>query len=142
MKKFIVLLLLLAVLAGCGPQQSLRVEGTPRDIVEKYYGAWSQKDYETMYGLVSDGWKRLEPTARSEGEFARFLDGFYNNAKGIRLAFASEQSNTGSEAVVSMALEVELNDGRFVTNNQTLTLRLKDKGWKLIHPYGDYVDDS
>jgi hypothetical protein len=95
-----------------------------------------------MYTLVSDGWKALEPTARTEQSFSRHIDGFFDKANGIRLVFASEQSNTGSEATVSVALEVETFDGRFLMSNQTLTLRLKDNGWKLIHPYGEYKDLS
>lgn len=132
----------LVFLASCTVASSPKVEGTPVEIVQKYYVAWAQEDYKTMYSLVSDGWKALEPTAGSEQEFAKFMKGFYDNAKGLRLVFASEQSNTGSEAVVSVALEVETLDGRFLTNNQSLTLRLKDNGWKLIHPYGQYKDLS
>jgi hypothetical protein len=145
MKRFVSLLLVLALLAGCAPaepQPTPFVEGTPVEIVQKYYGAWAEKDYRLMYTLVSDGWKALEPTARTEQSFSRHIDGFFDKANGIRLVFASEQSNTGSEATVSVALEVETFDGRFLMSNQTLTLRLKDNGWKLIHPYGEYKDLS
>ncbi len=143
MKRLLVILLVI-LLVGCAPVQepTPRVEGTPKEIVQNYYAAWAQKDYTTMYALVSDGWKALEPTAHQEKDFAKYVSGFYDYARGARLVFASEQSNTGSEATVSVALEVEALDGRFLTNNQTLTLRLKDNGWKLIHPYGEYKDLS
>ena len=132
------------LMVGCSapPEPSPFVAGTPVEILEDYYAAWAIKDYKTMYFLVSDGWKALESTAHTEEDFAEFLDGFYDNAKGLRLTFASEQYNTGSEATVSFALEVELYDGSFLNNDQTLTLRLKKNGWKLIHPYGDYADLS
>jgi len=143
MRQLLVFVFLL-LLVSCAPvqQPTPLVEGAPTEIVEKYYAAWAQKDYRTMYSLVSDGWKALEPTAKTEKSFARFFEGFYDKAKSIRLAFASEQSNTGSEAVVSAAVEVEAFDGRFLLSNQTITLRLKDNGWKLIHPYGEYTDLS
>lgn len=142
--KRILALLFLTLLTSCMPaeQPTPFVEGTPVEIVQKYYGAWAEKDYRTMYALVSDGWKALEPTARTEKSFSSNMAGFFKTVNGIRLVFASEQSNTGSEATVSVALEVETLDGRFLTNNQTLTLRLKNNGWKLIHPYGEYKDLS
>jgi hypothetical protein len=144
MKRFLGAIVLAVLLAACAPQEGPTpyIEGTPKEIVQKYYAAWAAKDYKAMYALVSNGWKALEPTAHTERDFAKFMSGFYDNARGIRLAFASEQSNTGSEATVSVALEVETLDNRFITSNQTLTLRLKDNGWKLIHPYGEYKDLS
>lgn len=144
MKRITVLLLFLALLASCAPaeQPTPFIEGTPVEITQKYYAAWADKNYRTMYALVSDGWKALEPTARTQKSFSNHMDGFFENANGIRLVFASEQSNTGSESTVSVALEVETLDGRFLMSNQTLTLRLKDNGWKLIRPYGEYTDLS
>ncbi|MEM2915990.1 MAG: hypothetical protein QXT19_01370 [Candidatus Woesearchaeota archaeon] len=143
MKKIIAVLLLLALLAACAPREPTPfVEGTPVEIVQKYYAAWGAKDYKTMYTLVSDGWKAVEPTAHTEESFAKYLNGFYKSAKSIRLVFASEQSNTGSQSTVSAAVEVETLDGRFLLSNQTLTLRLKDNGWKLISPYGEFTDLS
>ncbi len=145
MRRILIVLMLLAVLAACAPlpqQPTPRVEGKPVEIVQKYYGAWAKRDYTTMYSFVSDGWKTLEPTAHTEADFAKHLNGFYAQAKAIRLAFASEQYNTGSEAGVSVALEVQAKDNRFLTTNQSLTLRLKENGWKLIHPYGEYKDLS
>lgn len=146
MKRFraglLIVLVFLLVLFGCVPARSPRVEGSPVEIVQKYYDAWARKDYKTMYDLVSDGWKALEPTAHTYSDFANYMSGFYKSAKGIRLVFASEQSNTGGESVVSVALEVQTLDDQYITNSQTLTLRLKDNGWKLIHPYGEYKDLS
>lgn len=144
MKRIVALLLFLALLASCVPaeQPTPFIEGTPVEIVQKYYGAWAEKDYRTMYALVSDGWKSLEPTARTQKAFSNHMDGFFETVNGIRLVFASEQGNTGSESTVSVALEVETLDSRFLMNNQTLTLRLKDNGWKLIRPYGEYADLS
>ena len=142
--KRVLLLLAVLVLVSCVPEepQTSFVEGSPAEIVEIYYDAWAARDYKTMYSLVSDGWKVLEPTAHTEEDFAAYLVGFYNKAESIRLTFASEQHNTGAEAVVSIAIETELKDGRFVNSNQDLTLRLKKNGWKLIHPYGEYSDLS
>ncbi len=140
MKRVGLIIAVLALLVACAPQP--RVEGTPVEIVQRYYAAWAQQDYRQMYALVSDGWKVLEPTAHTEKDFAAYVDGFYTKAKGIRLTFASEQSNTGNEATISVALEVETLDGTFLNTNQSLTLRLKDTGWKLIHPYGEYKDLS
>ena len=141
--KWFGLLVSLLFLASCAPAQlpTPRVEGTPVEIVKMYYAGWSNQDYAVMYDLVSDGWKDLEPTARTLGTFERHMQGFFSKAKGIRTTFVSEQSNTGTEAVVSVALEVETLDDRFLNTNQTLTLKLKDNGWKLIQPYGEYKDD-
>lgn len=143
MKRIIAVMALLALLAACAPREPTPfVEGTPVEIVQKYYAAWGDRDYKTMYTLVSDGWKALEPTARTQKSFAAYVSGFYRKAKGIRLVFASEQSNTGSQAAVSAAVEVETYEGKFALANQTLTLRLKDNGWKLISPYGEFADLS
>lgn len=142
--KWFGMIALLVLLVSCtpAPEPTPRVEGTPVDIVKMYYAGWSNQDYEAMYALVSDGWKELEPTARTLGRFERHMSGFFAKAEGIRSTFVSEQSNTGSEAVVSVAIEVETFDGRFLNTNQTLALKLKDNGWKLINPYGEYTDVS
>jgi len=142
MKKLILLITVLALLSACVPERPGPIEGTPVDIVKMYYNAWANKDYKTMYSLVSEGWKVMEPTARSEARFANNVGKFYLEAKGIRLVFASEQANTGSQSEVSAAIEVETRDGQFLLTNQTMTLRLKNNGWKLIHPYGEYTDLS
>lgn len=145
MKRLLVLAFLV-MLAACVPQErapeSPFVEGTPVEIIEKYYNSWAVRDYATMYSLVSDGWKVLEPTARTQRDFANHLNGFFEQAKGITIAEAVEQSNSGNEAVVLVTLEVESLDGKIVVDEQTLTLRLKQNGWKLIHPYGEYADLS
>ncbi len=143
MKRIIAVLFLLALLAACAPSEPTPfVEGTPVEIVQKYYSAWGDRDYKTMYSLVSDGWKALEPTGHTEKSFATYVSGFYRKANSIRLVFASEQSNTGSQAAVSAAVEVETYEGKFALANQTLTLRLKDNGWKLTSPYGEFADLS
>lgn len=144
MRYALVVSVLLVLLAACAPPDTPGpyVEGTPVEIVQKYYDAWAKREYRTMYNVVSDGWKALEPTARTFRDFASHQKGFFDHAKGIRLVFASEQYNTGSEAGVSVALEVATYDGRFLTTNQTVVLRLKDNGWKLIHPYGEFTDLS
>jgi hypothetical protein len=144
MKRVFVLVAVLALLAACVPKPPLSpyVAGTPVEIVKLYYSSWAKKDYHTMYNLVSDGWKALEPTASSERRFASYMGGFYTHATSIRLVFASEQSNDGREAVVSVALEVGMPNGKFANTNQTLTLRSKPAGWKLVHPYGEHKDTS
>lgn len=145
MKHILLCILLLAMLAACAPVQVApgpKVEGAPVDIVKMYYAAWDGKDYAKMYGLVSDGWKALEPTAHTERDFARYMGDFWKKADGIRATFASEQANDGKEALVSVALEVATLDGRFINTNQTLTLKLRENGWKLVHPYGEHKDDS
>ncbi len=140
MKRIVLLVLFVALLIGC--TKPVRLDGPPIEIVKLYYDSWSAKDYKTMYAVVSDGWKVLEPTAHNYEDFSKHLGNFYGNAKGLRVVFVSEQSNTGSESTVSAALEVELLNGRFIMTNQTVTLRLKDKYWKLINPYGEYRDIS
>ena len=146
MNKILACTALLVLLAACMPQERAPeapfVEGTPVEIIEKYYNSWSVRDYATMYSLVSDGWKVLEPTARTQRDFAEFLDGAFDITKGIKIVSAVEMSNSGNEAIVAISLETELMDGRIAVSEQTLTLRLKENGWKLIHPYGDFADLS
>ena len=145
MKQLLACIALIVLLTACAPVQITpgpKVEGKPVDIVKMYYAAWGSKDYAKMYGLVSDGWKALEPTAHTEQDFAANMAGFWKKADGIRATFASEQSNDGKEAVVSVALEITTLDGRYINTNQTLTLAMKGNGWKLVHPYGEHKDDS
>ena len=145
MNKAVVCVLLLAVLAACSPAQIApgpTVAGTPVDIVKMYYAAWGNKDYAKMYGLVSDDWKAVEPTARTQHGFTNYMASFFSKFDGIRAPFASEQSNDGTLAHVSVAVEIRMLDGKYVTTNQTVSLALKQNGWKLVQPYGDQKDNS
>ena len=63
--KFIAILI---ILMACSPGPD---NFQPESVVETYYNSLNNKDYSTMYSLISDGFKRIDP-------FAKDLDTFEN----------------------------------------------------------------
>src|SRR3989338_9206815 len=41
-------------------------------VVEQYFAAWGNKNYPDMYAAISDGFKRIEPTARDLRAFKEY----------------------------------------------------------------------
>lgn len=148
MKKFLFLILgflSVLVISGCNQNltESKESDQEPVRVVENYFKAWNSADYITMYNLISDGFKKIEPTAVSLNSFRD-----YAVAQGITKVVINKvtlKSNNGDKATVDY-------DVVFITNRKeipfkgTFTLRYKPNdsqpGWKLIHPYGENIDTT
>jgi hypothetical protein len=139
------LLVPLVLLAGCAQQQATGTddpEEVMRTVAIRYYEALDARDYLTMYGLISEGFKQLEPTARTYGDFEAYMSRFHDTATGIRVASAEVAYATGTEVGVSYVAIITLKDGRESELKSTFTVRKKPEGWRLIHPYGQNIDES
>ncbi len=145
MKKFLFLIIIgipfLLFLSGCSKNNSNDEE--PAQVVKEYFRAWDNADYEKMYGLISDGFKDIEPTAIS-------LDNFKNYAESQRITSVeitdiTLDSNTGNTATVDYDVTFLVNK-KEVPFQGIFTLKYKPNdarpGWKLIHPYGENIDTT
>ena len=113
----------------------------PDELVRLYYESFDRKDYATMYALISDGFKQLEPTAKNYELFAAEMDKYFNNGKGVQVVEVNKPDISGDSAVVSYKILLQLNTGDREFES-AFTLRKRHNGWKLIHPYGQNVDTS
>lgn len=116
----------------------------PAKVVEQYFTAWSNKNYPDMYAAISDGFKKIEPTA---ADLRTFKD--YAESQGVdRVGILSiqEASNDGATASVDYSVEFFLSDGKKSKFDGTFTLKYREgdiiPGWKMIHPYGENIDGS
>ena len=116
----------------------------PEEVVRQYFTAWNNKNYPDMYAALSDGFKRIEPTAK---DLAAFRD--YAGSQGINsvnILNIQEKSNDGTTAAVDYTVEFILSDGTASHFDGTFTLKYRQgdiiQGWKLIHPYGENIDVS
>ncbi len=63
---------------------------TPEQVVSLYFQAWNDKKYNVMYSLISDGFKNIEPTAKSFNDFESNMEKFYDTALGVSIIEAKE----------------------------------------------------
>lgn len=115
----------------------------PTEVVKQYFNSWNKKDYPNMYATISDGFKKIEPTARALQDFNDYV-----NSQGIgsvKILGIEETDNDGSAAKVKYSVEFET-AGKFQKYDGIFTLKYREgdviKGWKLIHPYGENIDES
>ena len=117
---------------------------TPEEVVRQYFESWSKKDWPNMYAAISDGFKRIDPNAKSLATFKDFAS--LQDIGGINILSIKEISNDGTTASVSYSVEFVLSDGskRPFSDRFTLKFRQGDiiPGWKLIHPYGANIDTT
>ena len=107
----------------------------PKDIVILYFQAWNDEQYDVMYSLISDGFKQIEPTAKTFEDFKSYMEKFYDTALGVRIVEAKESYITNKEAGVDYKIEITRKDGNKKEFSSTYTLKKRTNGWKLIHPY-------
>ena len=138
MKKIIFFLFCLFLVSGCNQYAGL----TPKEVTSLYYESFAARDYKTMYALVSDGFKLVEPTAQTYDKFAIEMDRFYDSADEIRFISADESVIDGNSANVNYHIEVRLKSGQIKPFDSAFSLKKQNNGWKLIHPYGKNVDTS
>ena len=137
-------LAVLILLSACTGQVTAPVDAsqlTPVGVVTTYYESWDARDYATMYSLISDGFKDLEPTAKDFDSFTAYMDSYFDTAKGITIISVVEATQNGDSATVDYAVALDLNAGSKPFSG-AYTLRKRATGWKLIHPYGDFIDTT
>ena len=115
---------------------------TPEQVVILYFQAWNDKRYDVMYSLLSDGFKQIEPTAKTFDDFKTYIEKFYDNALGVSIIEAKESYKTEKEAGVEYKIEITRKDGTKREFESTYTLKKRANGWKLIHPYGENIDTT
>ena len=128
---------------------------TPEQIVTLYFQALNDERYDVMYSLVSDGFKQIEPTAKTFNDFKSYMEKFYDTALGVRVIEAKESYKNDKESGVEYKIEITNKDGTKKEFSSTYTLKKRASnaserertrsqvtGWKLIHPYGQNIDTS
>jgi len=149
-KVVVLSLLLLIVLVGIGfvltSQQNQTTDFKPSDpeqVVRQYFESWDKKDWPNMYSVISDGFKKIEPTAKTLSDFKQYVES--QNISGINILSIKEQTNDGKAATVDYSVGGLLSDGT-TSFNGSFTLKYREadiiRGWKLIHPYGSNIDTS
>ena len=117
---------------------------SPEEVVKQYFNAWSNKNYPDMYATISDGFKKIEPTARNLQAFREYADS--QGIDGIQILSIKESSNDGKTSTVDYSVNFLLPNGKKSKFDGTFTLKYRQgdiiPGWKLIHPYGQNIDTS
>ena len=126
---------------------------TPEQVVILYFQAWNDEQYDVMYSLISDGFKQIEPTAKTFDDFKSYMAKFYETSLGVKVIEAKETYQTGKESGVEYKIEITNKDGTKKEFSSTYTLKKRASnaseptrsqvtGWKLIHPYGQNIDTT
>lgn len=115
---------------------------TPEQVVTLYFQSWNDKKYDVMYSLISDGFKKLEPTAQNFGDFQLYMDSFFETEKGINIIQAKQAYQSDSDSGVNYKIEIIGKDGVKKEFENAYTLKKRQNGWKLIHPYGEHIDTA
>ena len=115
---------------------------TPEQIVILYFQAWNDEQYDVMYSLISDGFKQIEPTAKTFDDFKANMEKFYDTALEVRIVEAKESYRTEKEAGIDYKIEITRKDGTKREFSSVYTLKKRANGWKLIHPYGENIDTT
>ena len=150
MKKIILIsVAVLVLLAGAGviiqtteKQESEYKFPDATQTVKQYFNSWNSKDWPNMYSIVSDGFKKIEPTAQTLVDFKTYSES--QNIQNVKLLDLKEESNDGKTALIGYKVEFTLKDGTKKEFSGKFTLKYREadviKGWKLIHPYGEKID--
>jgi len=142
-KKYTFWFVLFLVLSLSACTNSSLQDNAPEKVVQAYFEAWDEKEYEGMYALISDGFKKIEPTATSLEEFTTYAEA--QQIESVAIDSIQQISNDGKEALVDYDI-VFVIAGKEIpfSGSYTLKYRTNDDvpGWKLIHPYGENIDTS
>lgn len=103
---------LLLLTTACAQQPSASETAIAEKIVVDYYTALNNKDYQTMYGLISEGFKQIEPTAKTYDAFSTYMSKFFDTAKSIRVESTKATSATPANIVIEYAAIIELKNGQ------------------------------
>lgn len=143
--KFVILFIsFLVILASCTQQQKVtKSQSEAENTVRTYFEAWNKQDWPTMYGVISDGFKKIDSTAKTLQDFEVFAN--KQDITSVKINSITEKINDGITAVVDYDVIFTIN-GELKPFMGTFTLKYrkndKNPGWKLIHPYGENIDNS
>ncbi len=137
--KILAVFLVIFVISCTQEEQKDASDLTPEEVVETYFNSWNQKDYRTMYSLISDGFKKIEPTAQTYEKFSGEMSKYYSTANGIRTLEIQSADVSGDTATIAYKIELDLKAGKKEYEG-VYTLKNRYNGWKLIHPYGENID--
>lgn len=115
---------------------------TPEEAVVLYFQAWNNKQYNVMYSLISDGFKQIEPTAKSFEDFKAYMASFFETSSSIDIIQAKASYQNEKESVVEYKIEIAKKDSTRNVFGSSYTLKKRQDGWKMIHPYGENIDTS
>ena len=114
----------------------------PEQVVILYFQSWNDEQYNFMYSLISDGFKQIEPTAKTFNGFKGYMEKFFDTSSGVRIIESKEAYKNEKEAGVDYKIEITSKDGTKKEFSSTYTLKKRANGWKLIHPYGQNIDTT
>ena len=105
-----IIAILTLVLASCTNKENnyQSNDQEPKEIVESYFNAWNNKDYKTMYNSISDGFKSIEPTAKTLDDFKSYAQS--QGIEGVTIMSITQASNNGKKAMVSYGVEFTINN--------------------------------
>ena len=115
---------------------------TPEQVVALYFQSWNDEQYDVMHSLISDGFKQIEPTAKTFKDFKSYMEKFFETSSGVKVLEAKESYQNEKEAGVNYKIEITNKDGAKKEFSSTYTLKKRVNGWKLIHPYGKNIDTT
>lgn len=141
MKKAVISLFFVGFLLGCA-QQSSPESDIAQKIVADYYTALNNQDYQTMYGFISEGFKKIEPTAATYDDFEEYMSKFFDTMEGIEVTSTKMASVGSNEIVVDYVAVMKMKTGGTKELKSSFTVKKKPEGWRLIHPYGENIDTS
>lgn len=117
---------------------------SPKEVVELYFSSWNNKDYPNMYSTISDGFKKIDPTAKSLQDFREYVGS--QNIESVEIMNIKELNNNRQTASVDYNVVFIMTNGQKLPYEGTFTLKYREgdviQGWKLIHPYGEDIDNS
>jgi len=83
----------------------------PEQVVILYYQAWNEKKYDVMYSLISNGFKQIEPTAKTFEDFKVYMSSFFETESGINIVDINQAYQSENEAGVNYKIEIIRKDG-------------------------------
>ena len=116
-------------------------ELSPEEVVRLYFESWNNKDYRTQYSLISDGFKKIDPQAKDLETFSSYMQQYFQQGNSIQVKGVKESYRTDNEAGIEYTITMDLKTGKRDFTS-TYTLKKRENGWKLIHPYGENIDTS
>src|SRR3989338_91079 len=99
---------------------------TPEQVVILYFQAWNDEQYDVTYSLISDGFKQIEPTAKTFQDFKSYMEKFYDTALGVSIIEAKESYKNEKEAGIEYRIEIINKDNSKKEFSSTYTLKKRE----------------
>ena len=99
---------------------------TPEQVVILYFQAWNDEQYDVTYSLISDGFKQIEPTAKTFQDFKSYMEKLYDTALGVSIIEAKESYKNEKEAGIEYRIEIINKDNSKKEFSSTYTLKKRE----------------